>query len=103
MYIKIKGTGNRQWWLFETNGYLQYTMAKQEFTTYEEIQNIDKQIKTDHVILSENVQIHNFSSGPYSAFVITFPNIKEERVTVLFDTFAYVCNNNGKTVEKISN
>jgi hypothetical protein len=101
MYIKIKGTEPRRWWLFETNGYLQYALDKQKFTTYDEIQHIDQKIQTDQVILSDKITDHDFNNCPYEAFVITFTNSKNERVTVLFDTHAYICNNAGKTIETI--
>lgn len=88
MIIKIKDGSENSWWIFSEVQKVRYEVGIEE-------KDLDKDVSSeDFDINIANIRDHTFAK-------IIFRNVNGEEKCIRFNTIAYICNEQGQTIEKI--
>jgi len=96
MILKVRRErDNQEWWILDE--IRKVSVSKIKEITSLEIAAPDK-LDYDITLLD---RIHGPTTEPYKYVVLCCRRTDNEEFTVAFDTYAYLCNDEGKTIEKI--
>jgi hypothetical protein len=91
MYVKIKKDNNK-WVIFEVTSNILYETNQKLFNTLEELQAF--QINYNATVLVDLI-------FPLNCFYIIYPEKNNIENLIIFNSDAYICNNDGKTIDSI--
>ncbi len=101
MIVKVQGeTGN--WILFDNAEKVEFSTTPRKFHSIEEIDavGVDEEASHVHYILTEPCHEGMDFENPVEAAIISFTQNHKKHI-IIFNTVAYLCNDQGKTIERV--
>ena len=102
MIVKVKGE-NQDWVLFDNALQVRYNTTALKITSEAQLSVFEKPVESHELVtIFKDTDITTVSTNsPLIVGKLTF-TANNRDYTVLFNTVAYLCNDSGKTVEKVA-
>jgi len=91
MIIKVQHEG--QWWVYDNLQRVRYNKVKIDYHEYQKLIYEG----TADIILLQPKDI----GAPVEMYEVCYRNTRDEEKLMVFDEVAYLCNDNGQTIEKL--
>ena len=101
MIIKVQGETGK-WILFDNAEKVEFNTTPRKFHSIEEIDavGVEEEASQVYYILTEPSHEEMNFTNPVEAAIISFVQNHKKHV-ILFNTVAYLCNDQGKTIERV--
>lgn len=100
MLIKVKSDGER-WVLFDDAERIEFGSTLRQFSSQDEIDSLSEGDSVEVTCVLTSIDLNDINEeNPLEASIINFYRSRKKHL-IVFNTFAYICNDQGKTIEKV--